>query len=200
MRERTVIVATLDKGHSFFCLPAVAVGVILLLSSSVLSVHAFALVTPVRTRDLRLLREISCATADGHEHRATRLSSTRLEHVARRVRSTPRRRAGTWQLYRRHESRRLGSLSATNEGRCDEPLLYAQDALDEAWRSKRRVELETANGRSGTLGERLLTALGRGRPSAMFVENRDFMESTLDNVVRVSMVDLKRAPSIELRR
>lgn len=76
-------------------------------------------------------------------------------------------------------------LSANNEGTVSEPLVFAQDALDDAWRSQRRIDWDAQNGRSGTLGERLMTVLGRGRPSAMFVENRSFMDSTLDNVVRV---------------
>lgn len=58
-------------------------------------------------------------------------------------------------------------------------VLYAQDVLDEAWQYKKGRQ---RNG--GGLALRFLTALG-GRP-AMFSDNRDFMESTLDSVVRVS--------------
>lgn len=61
-----------------------------------------------------------------------------------------------------------------------EPILFAQEVLDRAWRSKRRI---AAQGKSKPLGQRFLTAFGAR--TAVFVDDRDFMEETLDNVVRV---------------
>lgn len=66
-----------------------------------------------------------------------------------------------------------------------QPVVYAQEALDRAWRSKRRI---AAQGKSKPLKQRFMNAFG-GR-SAMFVDDRDFMEGTLDNVLRV-----RRLPS-----
>lgn len=67
------------------------------------------------------------------------------------------------------------------DGSSSEPIVYAQDALDRAWRSKRRI---AAQGRGGSLGRKFLTAFGARQ--ANFVDDRVFMEDTLDNVVRVS--------------
>jgi len=61
------------------------------------------------------------------------------------------------------------------------PVVYAQEVLDRAWRSKRRI---AAQGKSRPLKQRFMKAFG-GR-SAVFVDDREFMESTLDNVLRVS--------------
>lgn len=65
------------------------------------------------------------------------------------------------------------------------PVVYAQDVLDRAWLSKRRMPAQGKG--AGRLGQRFLTAFG-ARPAALFVEDRQFMESTLDNVVRVGKV------------
>lgn len=75
------------------------------------------------------------------------------------------------------------SSSSSNSGNgksAPEPVVYAQEALDRAWRSKRRI---AAQGKSKPLKQRFMNAFG-GR-SAVFVDDRDFMEETLDNVVRV---------------
>ncbi|CAM9441847.1 unnamed protein product [Laminaria digitata] len=69
-------------------------------------------------------------------------------------------------------TRRAASLS--------EPILFAQEVLDRAWRSKRRI---AAQGKSKPLGQRFLSAFGAR--TAVFVDDRDFMEETLDNVVRI---------------
>lgn len=73
------------------------------------------------------------------------------------------------------------SSSNSSRGRsAPEPVVYAQEVLDLAWRSQRRI---AAQGKSKPLRQRFMSAFG-GR-SAVFVEDRDFMEETLDNVVRV---------------
>lgn len=73
------------------------------------------------------------------------------------------------------------SSSSNSSGRsAPKPVVYAQEALDRAWRSKRRI---AAQGKSKPLKQRFMNAFGGG--SAMFVDDRDFMEETLDNVVRV---------------
>lgn len=74
---------------------------------------------------------------------------------------------------------RGGGVEA-GSGSSGEPIVYAQDALDRAWRSKRRI---AAQGRGVSLGRKILTAFGTRQ--ANFVDDRDFMEDTLDNVVRV---------------
>lgn len=89
------------------------------------------------------------------------------------------------------ERRQRGPLLAVGGGAQDgddttrrsslsEPILFAQEVLDRAWRSKRRI---AAQGKSKPLGQRFLTAFGAR--TAVFVDDRDFMEETLDNVVRV---------------
>eukprot|EP00903_Cladosiphon_okamuranus_P015248 g14092.t1 len=72
------------------------------------------------------------------------------------------------------------SRSSTSGKSAPEPVVYAQEALDRAWRSKRRI---AAQGKSKPLKQRFMDAFG-GR-SAVFIEDREFMEETLDNVVRV---------------
>lgn len=62
-----------------------------------------------------------------------------------------------------------------------EPVMYAQEVLDRAWRSKRRI---AAQGKGKPLKQRLMSAFGQ--TSAVFVDDREFMEETLDNVLRVS--------------
>lgn len=75
------------------------------------------------------------------------------------------------------------SSSNSSSGKsAPEPVVYAQEALDRAWRSKRRI---SAQGKSKPLKQRFMNAFG-GR-SAVFVDDRDFMEETLDNVVRVRL-------------
>lgn len=69
---------------------------------------------------------------------------------------------------------------STRQSSLSEPILFAQEVLDRAWRSKRRI---AAQGKSMPLGHRFLAAFGAR--TAVFVEDRDFMEETLDNVVRV---------------
>lgn len=83
----------------------------------------------------------------------------------------------------------VGPLSAASSGmdkRSSDsskpaPVVYAQEALDRAWRSKRRI---AAQGKGKPLKQRFMNAFG-GR-SAVFVDDREFMEETLDNVLRVS--------------
>lgn len=78
-----------------------------------------------------------------------------------------------------------GESSSSTDGKgsksTPEPVVYAQEALDRAWRSKRRI---AAQGKSKPLRQRLMNAFGQ--TSAVFVDDRDFMEETLDNVLRVS--------------
>lgn len=75
----------------------------------------------------------------------------------------------------------MASSSSSSSGKsAPGPVVYAQEALDRAWRSKRRI---AAQGKSNPLKQRFMNAFG-GR-SAVFVDDRDFMEETLDNVVRV---------------
>ena len=69
---------------------------------------------------------------------------------------------------------------STRRSSLSEPILFAQEVLDRAWRSKRRI---AAQGKSRPLGQRFLDAFGAR--TAVFVDDRDFMEETLDNVVRV---------------
>lgn len=81
-------------------------------------------------------------------------------------------------------SRKAGQLFASarrgdNKG-LPEPVLFAQEVLDRAWRSKRRI---AAQGKGMPLGQRVLTAFGAR--TAVFVDDRDFMEATLDSVLRV---------------
>lgn len=71
-----------------------------------------------------------------------------------------------------------GEQSTGSKG---EDIVYAQDVLDRAWRSKRRVP---TRGKSWPLGQKLLDALVTPK-TGVFVDDRAFMESTLDNVVRV---------------
>ncbi len=84
-------------------------------------------------------------------------------------------------------STRSTSTDSSNSGSSSgsksqpKPVVYAQDVLDRAWRSKRRI---AAQGKSKPLKQRFMNAFG-GR-SAVFVDDREFMESTLDNVLRVS--------------
>lgn len=73
----------------------------------------------------------------------------------------------------------IGNGSSDNSK--SSPVVYAQEALDRAWRSKRRI---AAQGKSKPLKQRFMNAFG-GR-SAVFVDDREFMEETLDNVLRVS--------------
>ncbi|CAN0417198.1 unnamed protein product [Pylaiella littoralis] len=61
-----------------------------------------------------------------------------------------------------------------------EPVMYAQEVLDRAWRSKRRI---AAQGKGKPLKQRLMSAFGQ--TSAVFVDDREFMEETLDNVLRI---------------
>lgn len=65
-----------------------------------------------------------------------------------------------------------------------EPVLYAQEVLDRAWRSKRRI---AAQRKGKPLKQRLMNAFGQ--TSAVFVDDREFMEETLDNVLRVSRAE-----------
>lgn len=75
-----------------------------------------------------------------------------------------------------------GEKSGQTTSSSSERVVYAQDVLDRAWRSKRRIE---AQGRGQPLGQRFLSAFGAISRPAMFVDDREFMDSTLDNVVRV---------------
>lgn len=71
--------------------------------------------------------------------------------------------------------------SSTSSGKSQpKPVVYAQEVLDRAWRSKRRI---AAQAKAKPLKQRFMNAFG-GR-SAVFVDDRDFMEETLDNVLRV---------------
>lgn len=71
--------------------------------------------------------------------------------------------------------------STGGEQSTGEDIVYAQDVLDKAWRSKRRVP---TRGKSWPLGKKLLDAFVTPK-MGVFVDDRAFMESTLDNVVRV---------------
>lgn len=86
--------------------------------------------------------------------------------------SSPAAEGGTEQA--------TSSSSSSSGNSAPEPVVYAQEALDRAWRSKRRI---AAQGKSKPLKQRFMDAFG-GR-SAVFMDDREFMEETLDNVVRV---------------
>ncbi|CAN0108707.1 unnamed protein product [Ectocarpus sp. 12 AP-2014] len=73
-----------------------------------------------------------------------------------------------------------GSSNSSSGKSQPKAVVYAQEVLDRAWRSKRRI---AAQAKSKPLRQRFMNAFG-GR-SAIFVDDREFMEETLDNVLRI---------------
>lgn len=179
-------------------IPAVAVASFLVLRPGNILVQGLLTPAQCSSKHLRSVGMEFPALSDGGRYAILRLFATHSSKVGLGMRwSNNERRAG-WQSCHARTRDVFSSLSASNGASASEPVVYAQDTLDDAWRSQRRIELDSMNAKSGTLGERLMNALGRARPSAMFVEDRDFMDSTLDNVVRVSIVRPIRRETWEL--
>lgn len=126
-------------------------------------------------RSLTTLRQFTASTCNNF-----------LESVSELPRSRRLRVPGRLERWRQRgallaEARGAqGGDDSTRRSSLSEPILFAQEVLDRAWRSKRRI---AAQGKSKPLGQRFLTAFGAR--TAVFVDDRDFMEETLDNVVRV---------------
>lgn len=127
-------------------------------------------------------------STNAFDQAAAELSSTRVHGVRRssrtqRTSALPQSKLG--RLF-------AGASDSSSTGRAgkngtNEPVIFAQEALDKAWRSKRRVEMGGKEKRR-PLKERFLSALVSGYNPTAFVSDREFMESTLDSVVRVREV------------
>lgn len=178
-----------------------AASVVVMVSLSVVaSVSGFVFprtpFSPVQNGNMLLRPRSDSAVVDTLRRRSRMLGlaslSARMQR-SRRIGNTLRGRRisagaergvrGPLSAARDKDSGNEGAGTSSSNKKEAQPVVFAQAALDKAWRSKRRIALQ---GKAKPLGTRFLSALG-ARP-AVFVDDRDFMESTLDNVVRVSCI------------